>query len=222
MTRPALEAVPAVLSAPSGAGKTTIARALVEREEDFAFSVSATTRSRRGGEVHGVDYWFLSQEEFRQMVGRGEFVEWAEVHGDLYGTPFSSLLAASEGGRHVLLDIDVQGARQIREAVPEALLLFILPPSVDVLLSRLSGRGTEGKAAIRRRLTTALDELDAAEAFDYFVVNDDLDRAIQEVRDLIRSSRGLPERPRQVPEGVRNIKSGIQAILDQDNISDTE
>ncbi|MGW8267503.1 MAG: guanylate kinase, partial [Longimicrobiales bacterium] len=157
MRRPILETPPVVLSAPSGTGKTTIARALVEREEDFAFSVSATTRAQRGKETDGLDYWFLTREDFLRRIDAGEFAEWAEVHGELYGTPFSSLESASEGGRHVLLDIDVQGARQIREAVPRALLLFILPPSVDILLSRLRGRGTEGEAAIRRRLGTARD-----------------------------------------------------------------
>ncbi len=192
MMPPSPAAPPVVLSAPSGAGKTSIARALVAREQDFAFSVSATTRPLRGEEVNGVDYWFLSREEFLEMIRRGEFVEWAEVHGELYGTPLSSLAEASEGGRHVILDIDVQGARQIREAVPEALLLFILPPSVPTLLSRLAGRGTEGDAAIRRRLETALEELEAADVFDHHIVNEDLERAIRggsqiEGRDRIRS-----------------------------------
>jgi guanylate kinase len=222
MTSPPLEFPPVVLSAPSGAGKTTIARALVEREEDFAFSVSATTRSKRGKEVHGVDYWFLSREDFGEMIGRGELVEWAEVHGDLYGTPLSSLAKAGEGGRHVILDIDVQGARQIREVVPEALLLFILPPSVDLLLSRLEGRGTEGEAAIRRRLMTALKELEAADAFDHFVVNDDLERAIGEVRRLIRSGGRPPRGSSGAPQEVLKLRGGIESILGCDTISDSQ
>jgi guanylate kinase len=222
MTVPALEAPPVVLSAPSGGGKTTIARSLVSREEDFAFSVSATTRSRRGGEVHGVDYWFLSREEFVRRVERGEFAEWAEVHGDLYGTPLSSLAAAGRGGRHVILDIDVQGARQIREAVPQALLLFILPPSVDILLSRLKARGTEEGPAIRRRLSTARDELEAAEAFDFFVVNDDLERAIGEVRTIARTRRAPPGGSSGALEDVTALRDEVTALLSQDTFLETQ
>jgi guanylate kinase len=221
MIPPVLAAPPVVLSAPSGSGKTSIARALVAREDDFAFSVSATTRPLRGKEVHGVDYWFLSREEFLEMVRRGEFVEWAEVHGELYGTPLSSLAEASEGGRHVILDIDVQGARQIREAVPEALLLFILPPSVPALLSRLEGRGTEGDVAIRRRLATALEELEAADAFDHFIVNDDLERAIGEVRDLVRKGGRVAVRD-GVPEEVLRLRAGIGSLLGRDTTSDNQ
>ena len=131
MSRISLETRPVVLTAPSGAGKTTIARTLVDGQEDFSFSVSATTRRPRESEVDGVDYWFLTVGDFRSMVERGELVEWAEVHGEYYGTPLRSLTDAASGKRHVVLDIDVQGAKQIRETVPEALLLFILPPSAD-------------------------------------------------------------------------------------------
>ena len=217
-----LETPPVVLSAPSGAGKTTIARALVEGEEDFAFSVSATTRTRRGKETHGVDYWFLTRGEFLRMVEDGEFAEWADVHGELYGTPFSSLRTAGEGGRHVLLDIDVQGARQIREAVPRALLLFILPPSVDILLSRLRGRGTEGEAAIRRRLRTARDELEAAELFDFFVVNDDLERSIAEVRTLIRTRRPPPEGSSGALVDLVKLRGGVEALLGREELSNNQ
>lgn len=217
-----LETPPVVLSAPSGVGKTTIARALVEAEEDFAFSVSATTRARRGKEAHGVDYWFLTREAFLRMIEEEEFAEWAEVHGELYGTPFSSLRSAGHGGRHVLLDIDVQGARQIREAVPQALLLFILPPSVELLLSRLRGRGTEGEAAIRRRLRTALNELEAADFFDFFVVNDDLERAIAEVRTLIRTRRPPPEGSSGALKDLVKLRGGVEALLDREELSDIQ
>jgi len=220
MTTADLELFPVVLSAPSGAGKTTIARALVEEESDFAFSVSATTRGRRGLEVHGVDYWFISHGQFRRMIDDGEFAEWAEVHGELYGTPVSSLREAAQGGRHVLLDIDVQGARQIREAVPQALLLFILPPSVEVLLARLRGRGTEKEADVQRRLRTALAELRAAEAFDFFVINDDLERAMQEVRYLARDRHPPEEGPSGSLEDALSLRSGVEALLDHDSFSD--
>lgn len=210
---------PVVLSAPSGAGKTTIARALVAREEDFAFSVSATTRPPRNYEVHGHDYWFLSKAEFEEMVARGEFAEWAQVHGDLYGTPTKSLADAGQGGNHVVLDIDVQGAMQIRETVPDALLLFILPPSVDVLFQRLTGRGTEEEETLRRRLTTALTELEAAEAFDFFVVNEDLDEAVREVRTLARTGARPHEGTSGSLSDARELREGVRALLDRKRLT---
>jgi guanylate kinase len=213
MTSLGLDRPPVVLAAPSGSGKTTIARALVEREPDFAFSVSATTRPPRPGEEDGRDYWFVSEPRFREMVRNGELAEWAEVHGNLYGTPVASLVTASQGGRHVVLDIDVQGARQIREAVPEAALLFILPPSTEVLFERLRARGTEGEETLRRRLTTALKELAAAESFDHFVLNDDLERAIEEVRILARTGRPPPEGGSASVEAVRSLEAGIRALM---------
>ena len=213
MTEGALDFRPLVLSAPSGAGKTTIARALVEGEEDFSFSVSATTRQPRSYELDGQDYWFINREEFLRRVEEGGFAEWAEVHGEYYGTPKQSLVEATQKGRFVVLDIDVQGARQIRETVPEALLLFILPPSVDVLFRRLRGRGTEKEETLRRRLETALQELRAADAFDFFVINEDLDTAVREVRDLARTG--------EVPLGgtsgsLRNaldLVAGVERLL---------
>ncbi len=218
MTEGPSTAWPVVLSAPSGVGKTTIARALVEKEDDFAFSVSATTREPRRGEIHGVDYWFLSEAEFRAKVDQGEFAEWAPVHGDLYGTPRKSLLEAGRGGRHVVLDIDVQGALQIREAVPEALLLFILPPSVESLFRRLTGRGTEKEGTLRRRLNTALHELEAAAAFDFFVINEDLDAAISEVRDLARTGKAPPGGPSGKLEDAKDLLEGINALLERDQL----
>ncbi|MGD2122398.1 MAG: guanylate kinase [Gemmatimonadota bacterium] len=218
MKEPSLEVRPVVLSAPSGAGKTTIARALVEREEDFSFSVSATTRPPREHEVHGVDYWFVSEDEFRSMVGNGEFAEWAEVHGDLYGTPLESLLRAGSRGRHVVLDIDVQGALQIREAVPEALLLFILPPSVDILFERLLGRGTEREETLRRRLTTALHELRAAESFDFFIVNEELDEAIREVRDLVRRGEAPPGGTSGELADALELLAGVEELLKREQL----
>jgi guanylate kinase len=208
-----LEARPVVLSAPSGVGKTTIARVLVDREEDFSFSVSATTRPPREGEIDGVDYRFVSEVEFLEMVDRGELAEWAEVHGDFYGTPIESLKSAGRAGRHVVLDIDVQGAMQIREAVPEALLLFILPPSAESLLQRLTGRGTEKEETLRRRLTTAVQELEAAPAFDFFVVNRDLDEAVAEVRGLARKGEAPQEGTSGTLEDARKLLVGIESLL---------
>lgn len=222
MTALPRKAPPVVLSAPSGAGKTTIARALVRREVDFAFSVSVTTRAPRPRERDGKDYWFVSEIEFRAMAARGELAEWAEVHGELYGTPREGLIRAAEAGRHVILDIDVQGARQIRGAVPEALLLYILPPSVDELFRRLRGRGTESEETLRRRLTTALGELAAADAFDFFVVNDDLEGAINEVRVLARTGRPPPGGCSGTLEDARRLREGVEALLRQDRLLYTD
>lgn len=207
---------PVVLSAPSGAGKTTIVRALVEGGDGFAFSTSATTRRPREGEAHGVDYWFVSEETFRGMIAGGELAEWAEVHGNLYGTPKKSLEKAGARGCRVILDIDVQGARQIRETVPEALLMFILPPSVEALVQRLSERGTEKEDVLRLRLTTALRELEAVEDFDFFIVNDDLERAVQEVRSLARSGKPPPSGTSGSPEDAGTLRKGIEALLSED------
>jgi len=220
VTALSLPAPPVVLAAPSGVGKTTIARTLVEREEDFVFSVSATTRDPRRGEVDGVDYWFLTSGEFQKMIRNGEFAEWAVVHGDFYGTPLDGRQEAARAGRHVLLDIDVQGARQIHATVPDALLLFILPPSVDALLDRLSGRGTEDESSLRRRLKTALKELDAAGEFDFFVLNDDLERAVSEVRERVRSGGDRPREASASLDRARKLKRDIEGLLQRDRLLD--
>lgn len=174
-----------VLAAPSGTGKTTLARRLVDGPGRYTFSVSATTRAPRGTERDGIDYHFVSREVFRGMIERGDLAEWAEVHGRMYGTPKAVLEAAAVAGQHVLLDIDVQGARQVREAIPEAKVIFVLPPSVDALMQRLQARGTEDRREVAVRLRSALEELQAAENFDYVVVNDDLERCLAEIEGII-------------------------------------
>lgn len=183
-------AAPVVLAAPSGAGKTTLARRLVADDEDFVFSVSATTRAPRGSETNGIDYHFLDREGFEARARGGGFAEWAEVHGELYGTPRAEIERAASEGHHVVLDIDVQGARQIRDRVPDAKLIFVLPPDVPTLLARLGARGTEGAAQVARRLRTALEELQAVEDFDYVVVNDDLERCLDTIRAIVRGEVG--------------------------------
>lgn len=177
------DAAAVVLAAPSGTGKTTLARRLVE-DEDFAFLVSATTRAPRPHETDGVDYTFVDRERFQSMIETGELAEWAEVHGRLYGTPRAQLAEASASGVHAVLDIDVQGARQLSLLAPDTKLIFVLPPDVGTLVSRLTGRGTEEPAEVARRLRTALGELGEVGVFDYVVVNDDLERCLDEIRAI--------------------------------------
>jgi guanylate kinase len=200
---------PLVLSAPSGAGKTTLAQRLRASRGDVAFSVSATTRPPRGYETDGVHYHFVAPDEFRRMIGAGELAEWAEVHGRYYGTPLRNLREAERGGRFLLLDIDIQGADQVRAAVPEARLVFVLPPSGDVLVQRLTGRGSESEAEIRQRLRNARDEVLAAPRFDHVVVNDDLDAA---VADLERILDGRPHEIRPAPPLERTLAEMVAAI----------
>jgi guanylate kinase len=191
-----------VLVATSGTGKTTIAHRLVEEDPRYVFSISATTRPPREGEKDGVDYHFLDTDEFERQVEQGDFAEWARVHDRLYGTPRSELDAAASRGEHVVLDIDVQGARQIRESVPQARLIFVLPPSVGIMMARLTGRGTEAAEDIARRLRSALVELQAVPEFDYVVVNDDLDECLGEIRAIVESG-AVPEAPEQDAESFR-------------------
>lgn len=182
-----------VLSGPSGVGKTTLVRGLLARPElNLTLSVSATTRAPREGEVHGRDYLFMDRESFLKAREAGEFLEWAEVHGNLYGTPMAEARRALEAGRNVLLEIDVAGARQVRERAPDALLIFLRPRDPETLERRLRGRGTDDEETIQRRLRNARAELAAAPEYDLQVVNDDLERAIEEVAAHI--PQGAPSR----------------------------
>ena len=205
-----------VLAAPSGTGKTTLAQALVHRGGGFCFSVSATTRAPRAGEEDGVDYTFVDRPTFEAMAEAGELAEWAQVHDDLYGTPRSELERAVGRGEHVVLDIDVQGARLIRERVPEAVLVFVLPPSVDVLMERLTARGTEGTAQVARRLRSALDELAAAGEFDYVVVNDDLDRCLDDIRRIVDAESLRTRRAEVLTSRLESIRAEIGRILEEE------
>jgi len=207
---------PIVLSAPSGAGKTTIARALVEGTEDVVFSVSATTRPARDHEMDGVDYHFLSEQDFQAMIEADEFVEWAEVHGHLYGTSRKAVEEALDDGRFLILDIDVQGALQIRQRVADAVLVFVLPPSADVLVERLRERGTEGEDTVTRRIENARGELEQASQFDYIVVNENLDQAIDEVRGIVLAQGRRTDRAIDLSSVIRQIQVRIDEILAED------
>ncbi len=180
--KPGRSGLALVICAPSGAGKTTLLKRLTAEFPRFAYSVSCTTRAPRTGEVDGGDYHFISPEEFIRRREAGFFAEWAEVHGNLYGTPLDAVRSLLAEGRDVLFDIDVQGAAQLRETLPEAVTVFILPPSRKELERRLRGRGTESEDCIRRRLAAAAQEVAQAHLFDHCIVNADLEHARQELR----------------------------------------
>ena len=172
-----------LISGPSGCGKSTIIQRLIS-DERVEFSVSATTRPMRAGEVAGVDYHFLSTEEFRTKVEEGAFIEYAEVYGNLYGTLRAPMEAAIEAGRVFLVEIDVQGALQLRALEEPGVYVFIAPPSFDELKRRLEGRGTESPEVLERRLKKAEDEYRERVKYDHVVINDDLDRAVEQVKAL--------------------------------------
>jgi guanylate kinase len=176
-----------VLSGPSAVGKSTVVRCLRDRVPDLHFSVSVTTRAPRPGEVDGVDYSFVTAERFQELIDRGALLEWADIHGGLHrsGTPAQPVRDATAAGQPVLIEVDLAGARAVKRAMPEALTVFLAPPSWEALESRLSGRGTETPEAMARRLATARDELAAQNDFDVVVVNSELESACAELVSLL-------------------------------------
>ena len=181
--------VPFVVSAPSGTGKTTVCRELVRRDPELVFSVSHCTRRPRAGERDGRDYHFVSEAEFERLAAAGAFLEWARYSGNAYGTSIASLEVELEAGRDVLLEIETQGARQVRQRREDALLIFLLPPSIHALEERLRGRGTDDDAEIRRRLGIAQREFREAPGFDAVVINGELEATVRELGSLIGQVR---------------------------------
>ena len=208
-------AAPIVLSAPSGTGKTTLAHRLIEESDDCVFSVSITTRTPRNSEQHGLDYLILDEHSFDKMIESGELAEWACVHGDRYGTPKKALNDSADLGHHVVLDIDVQGALQIRDAIPDAKLIFVLPPSVDVLLERLKIRGTEESDILGLRLRSALEELEVARDFDYIIINEHLSDCVREIQDIIAGKETVGLNSEAI-ESIEVCRSGIANVLKRD------
>lgn len=196
MTPPPSKGVLYIVSAPSGAGKTSLVKALLKADPAIRLSVSYTTRAPRPGETDGRDYHFVSRERFQEMLAEDEFLEHAEVYGNFYGTSKGCIERDLDAGRDVLLEIDWQGAEQVKRHFPQSASIFVLPPTFNALRTRLAGRGQDSEEVIERRLAAAAHDVAHAEAFDYIIVNDDFDHALQDLVAITRSIR--LEAPRQM------------------------
>ncbi|MBC7791845.1 MAG: guanylate kinase [Anaerolineae bacterium] len=207
---------PLILSAPSGTGKTTIAKELLRVRSDVGYSVSCTTRPPRDQEEEGRDYYFLERQEFLERRAKDHFAESAEVHGNLYGTLRREVERVLQSGRHVMMDIDVQGATQFRRSFPSSVLVFVLPPSADVLLQRLRRRGTESRGELAARMISALHELRAVPEYEYVVVNDRLENAVARVSAVIDAEFVRRERIPSLDRDVEALVSRLERELDTD------
>jgi guanylate kinase len=196
MTPPSSNGVLYIVSAPSGAGKTSLVKALLKTDPVIRLSVSHTTRAPRPGETDGRDYHFVDRQAFEVMLGEGEFLEHAEVYGNFYGTSKGNIARDLNAGHDILLEIDWQGAEQVKRHFPESASIFILPPTFNALRTRLAGRGQDSEEVIERRLAAAAHDVAHADAFDYIIVNDDFDQALQDLVAITRSIR--LEAPRQL------------------------
>lgn len=183
-----------VVSGPSGSGKGTLCKMLQRAMPDLVLSISVTTRPPRSGEVNGVDYFFVSTEEFKKMLQDGELIEWAEVYENCYGTPRSFLESNLKAGKDVLLELDIQGAQNIKKIYPQAILIFIKPPSLEELGERIIKRGTDSEETIRKRMSFAQKEIQASENYDYVIVNDEQERALAEIVEIIQKEKKRLER----------------------------
>ncbi|HUP18933.1 MAG TPA: guanylate kinase [Gemmatimonadota bacterium] len=213
---------PIVLSAPSGAGKTSVANEIFERLPYIRFAVSLTTRARREGEVDGADYRFVDEAEFERARGDGELAEWAVVHGNLYGTPRAEIDRALEDGYHVLLDVDVQGGTSLMRAYPGAVSIFLLPPSHAAMEARLRGRGTDSAEVIDGRMEEALRELESVEQYEYVIVNRELEKTVEVFSSIIHAEERRRVRldtlgewlevhfPRRAAPGISTTEGGIR------------
>lgn len=205
-----------VLSSPSGGGKTSIARELLRVRTDVGYSVSATTRAPRPGEQDGRDYHFLSPQEFERRVAAGEFLEHATYGGNRYGTLAAEVERVLRTGRHVVLDIEIEGARQVRRRLPGAVEVFVLPPSGEVLVTRLRARDTETSEARRTRMTRAADELLAVGEYDYVVINEDLGDAVRAVGAILDAESRRVARQHDLAGFVESIRQGVAAAARTD------
>lgn len=198
-----------VVSGFSGAGKGTLMKALLSRYDNYALSVSMTTRSPRPGEVDGKDYFFISVEEFERNIARGKLIEHARYVDNYYGTPADYVFEQLEAGKDVLLEIEIQGALQIKQKFPDTLLLFVTTVNADVLVERLKGRGTEELDVIYKRLSRAAQEAEGIEEYEYLIVNDDLDTAVEQMHDIIQNAKYKAGRN---IEFINEIRSELQSL----------
>lgn len=204
-----------ILTSPSGAGKSTLTRSLLDRESEIALSVSVTTREKRKDEIEGTHYFFIDKQRFAQMRDAGDLLEWAEVHGNFYGTPRRAVEEALSAGKDVLFDIDVAGVRQLSEMVREDMAtVFLLPPTVAEQISRLKRRASDEDAAILRRLKTARTEIGHWADFDYVLVNDDLDRAFAELRAILHAERLKQRRRPKLEALIAELGRDLDAVLE--------
>jgi guanylate kinase len=200
-----------VVSSPSGGGKGTLIQRMLKNVPNLSYSVSFTTRTPRNGEVDGREYFFVDRERFEQMVAAGDFLEWAHVHGKLYGTSRSQVAREISEGRDIVLEVDVQGAASIRTLMPDSVSIFILPPSPEVLRQRLLDRGTDTAAELDLRLRNAPSELKDYSAFQYLIINDDADRAAEQLSAIVHAERARLHR-----QGPR-VKHVVQAFMSDDS-----
>ncbi len=198
-----------VLSGFSGAGKGTVVKNLMKKYDEYVLSISMTTREPREGEQDGVEYFFRTREEFEKTIAQNGLIEYAEYCGNYYGSPRAYVEENLEAGRNVILEIEIQGALKIREQYPESLLLFITPPNADELKRRLVGRGTETMEVIEERLSRAVEESEGIEAYDYIVVNDQLDECVEEVHRLVNDARRAPVRSQKFISKIREELKGF-------------
>lgn len=197
-----------VISAPSGAGKTTLCKRILQVSSSFISSVSFTTRRPRRNEIEGVDYYFVSQEEFQKMIEKRRFIEWTEVHGHLYGTSANLLDQAVKEEKDVLLEVEVKGGAEIKKNYPQAVLVFLVPPSWQELEKRLANRGTEDEEKVARRVKQAKREIEYAPHYDYLIVNDDINRALEDLSAIIQAERCRMDRvPEEKLEGLKSLKN---------------
>lgn len=201
-----------VVSGPSGVGKGTICRELLNRYPEIRLSVSATTRAPRKGEEEGISYFFKSREEFMRMADSGQMLEYAEVYGNFYGTPLDKILEVISRGENIILEIEMDGAMQVKRKYPEAVFVFILPPSLDILMERIVGRGTESEESIATRTSAAIEEMERIKDYHYFIVNDTVEESVRCLKFIIDHHRGAETLSANDCESMQEIKDIQQRL----------